>query len=429
MAEQAIVVRGGTVIDGTGTRRADLGIRDGIVTAVEPAIDAGAGVMVLDATGCFVTPGLVDLHVHLREPGREQAETVETGSRAAALGGFTAIVAMPNTEPAIDCAAVTRQVLELGRDALCEVRVAGAITVGREGRQLSPMAELAALGVKLFTDDGAGVQDSRLMRRALEYARALGITLAQHCEDDDLAQGGHMHEGAWSSRLGIAGIPAEAEELMVMRDIALCRLTGAPIHFLHLSTAGSIAMVGAAKAQGLAVTAEAAPHHFTLTDAEAQSFDPVYKVNPPLRSDADVAAVRRGLASGAIDAIATDHAPHTTETKEAPWDEAPPGMLGLETALGLALTELDLPIDRVLALMSWQPARIAGIDDRHGGPIAPGRPANLAIIDPAERWTVEPDRLASRSRNTPFAGRQLVGRVRHTIRAGEPVVVGGEATR
>ena len=424
-----MVIRGGTVVDATGSRMADVAVQDGHITAVEPSIEAGAGVLVLDASGCIVAPGLVDLHVHLREPGREQAETVESGSRAAALGGFTAIVAMPNTEPAIDSAAVVQQVLDLGHDALCDVEVAGAITVGREGKQLSPMAELAELGVRLFTDDGAGVQDARLMRRALEYGKALGVTLAQHCEDEDLAYGGHMHEGVWSSRLGIAGIPAEAEELMVMRDIALSRLTGAPLHFLHLSTAGSIAMVGAAKAQGLGITAEAAPHHFVLTDAAVQSFDPVFKVNPPLRTDADVAAVRRGLATGAVDAIATDHAPHTQEAKEAPWDEAPPGMLGLETALALALTELDLSIEQVLAVMSWQPARIAGLQDRHGGPIAPGRWANLAVIDPHQEWVVDPAALASKSRNSPYGGRTLTGRVRHTVHRGRAVVVGGEATR
>ena len=425
----AVVIRGGRVIDVTGSRQADVAMQGGMITAVEPSISAGPGVQVLDAGGCVVAPGFVDLHTHLREPGREEAETVESGARAAVLGGFTAIVAMPNTEPAMDCAAVVSQVLELGRTAPCEVAVAAAITVGRRGEQLSPMAELAALGVKLFTDDGAGVQDPRLMRRAMEYSRTLGITLAQHCEDAALASGGHMHEGAWSSRLGIPGIPAEAEELMVMRDITLCRLTGAPIHFLHLSTAGSIAMVGAAKAQGLPVTAEAAPHHFTLTDAMAQSFDPVFKVNPPLRSDADVRAVRRGLADGSIDAIATDHAPHEQEAKEAPWDEAPPGMLGLETALGLAIGELGLPIEKVLALLSWQPAAIAGLGARHGGPILAGRPANLTVFDPEEQWMVDPSRLASRSRNTPYAGRTLTGRVRHTVVAGEPVVVASEAQR
>jgi dihydroorotase len=425
----ALVIRGGTVVDQHGSRRADVSVRAGVIEAVEPTVEAGAGVEVLDATGCFVAPGLVDLHAHLREPGGEQAETVETGSRAAALGGYTAVVAMPNTDPPIDCAAVARQVLDLGRTALCDVAVAAAITVGRKGQQLSPMAELADLGVRLFTDDGSGVQDSRLMRRALEYGGALGVTLGQHCEDAALAEGGHMHEGEWSSRLGIPGIPAEAEELMVMRDIALCRLTGTPVHFLHLSTAGSVAMVRAARAQGLPVTAEAAPHHFTLTAASVASFDPVFKVNPPLRTDNDVAQVKQGLADGAIDAIATDHAPHAREAKETAWDDAPPGMLGLETALALALTELDLPIGRVIQVLSINPARIAGLTATHGGPVTRGRPANLCVVDPAEQWVVDPDRLASRARNTPNAGRQLNGRVRHTVHAGEVVVRAGEATR
>ncbi len=338
----AVVISGGTVIDATGSRLADVLIQDGVIATVGSKVSSvPAGTVVLEAGGCLVAPGLVDLHTHLREPGREEAETVESGARAAALGGYTAVVAMPNTEPAIDNAAVVRQVLDLGAEACCDVRVAGAITVGREGRRLAPMAEMAALGVTLFTDDGAGVQDARLMRRALEYGSALGVTLAQHCEDASLAGGGHMHEGEWSSRLGIPGQPAEAEELMVMRDLALARLTGAQVHFLHLSTAGSLAMIRGAKASGLEVTAEVAPHHFTLTDAEVASYDPVFKVNPPLRSNADVAAVRAALADGIVDAIATDHAPHTQESKEAPFDEAPPGMLGLETALALALTELD----------------------------------------------------------------------------------------
>ena len=290
------------------------------------------------------------------------------------------------------------------------------------------MAEMAELGVRLFTDDGSGVQDSRLMRRALEYASALGVTLAQHCEDEGLASGGHMHEGEWSSRLGVPGIPAEAEELMVARDIALCRLTGAPVHFLHLSTARSVEMIRAAKAEGLPVTAEAAPHHFTLTHAAVERYDTVFKVNPPLRTDGDVAAVRTGLADGTIDAIATDHAPHAQEVKEAAFDEAPPGMLGLETALPLAL-RLGLPIERVLALLSWNPARIAGLTAEHGGPIAEGRPANVTVLDLGHAWTVEPERLASRSRNTPYAGWALTGRARHTVLRGEPVVVEFEPTR
>jgi dihydroorotase len=421
-----LLLKGGTVIDATGRRQADVLIEDGRIAAVGAGLDHKN---VIDAAGCVVSPGLVDLHTHLREPGREEAETVESGSRAAALGGYTAVVAMPNTEPAIDNAGIVRHVLDLGATALCDVRVAGAITVGRLGEQLAPLGEMAALGVRLFTDDGSGVQDSRLMRRALEYASALGVTLAQHCEDAALAQGGHMHEGEWSSRLGIPGIPSEAEELMVLRDIALSRLTGAPVHFLHLSTAGSVAMVGAAKAQGLNITAEAAPHHFTLTDAEVAAYDTVFKVNPPLRTEADVLAVRAGLANCSIDAIATDHAPHAQEAKEQPFDEAPPGMLGLETALALAITELDLPIEQVLALLSWQPARIAGIESEHGGPIAEGAPANLTVIDPAATWVVDAQALASRSRNTPYAGRKLTGRIRHTILRGEVVVLDGEAQR
>lgn len=429
-----LLVRGGTVVDAGGSRRADVRVAGGTVAEVGPVLEAPVGATVLDAGGCLVAPGLVDLHTHLRQPGREEAETVASGCRAAALGGFTAVVAMPNTEPPIDSAGVAREVLDLGRHAAAEVAVAGAITVGRAGERLAPLAELAALGVRLFTDDGAGVQDGALMRRALEYAhglrrQGLGVTLAQHCEDRLLARDGAMHEGAWSSRLGVPGAPAAAEEVMVARDLALVRLTGAPEHFLHLSTAGSVELVRRAKAEGLPVTAEAAPHHFTLTDACVAGYDPVYKVNPPLRTDADVAAVRAGLADGTLDAVATDHAPHAPEAKDAPFDQAPPGMLGLETALALALTELDLPAERVLALLSWQPAAVAGLADRHGGPVAPGRPANLCVVDPAATWVVDAGRLASRSRNTPYAGRTLTGRVRHTVLGGEPVVVDGEAVR
>jgi dihydroorotase len=428
-----MLIRGGRVIDATGERRADVLVRDGVVAAVEADIDGRSGTTVLDATGCVVAPGFVDLHAHLRQPGHEEAETIETGARAAALGGFTAVVAMPNTEPAIDSASVVREVLDLGAGALCDVRPAGTITKARAGEQLAPLGEMAALGVRIFTDDGRGVQDARLMRRALEYASALGVTLAQHCEDERLAAGGHMHEGQWSSRLGMPGAPAEAEETMVGRDLALLRLTaplGARLHLQHLSTGRSLAAVRAAKADGLPVTAEVTPHHLSLTDASVASYDPVFKVNPPLRSGGDVESVRAAVAAGTVDAIATDHAPHAQEDKERPFDQAPPGMLGLETALAVALTHTDVPLAKLLALLSWQPARIAGLDGHgHGGPIVEGAAANLCVVDPEEVWVVEPARLASRSRNTPFAGRKLTGRVRHTLLRGEPVVVDGVAQR
>ncbi len=428
-----LLLRGGRVVDAGGERTADVLVRDGVVADVGERLDGGSRVTVLDAGDCVVAPGLVDLHAHLREPGNEDAETIETGARAAALGGFTAVVAMPNTDPPLDDAAVVASVLEAGARAPCEVVASACITKARAGVELAPLGELHDLGVRLFTDDGACVESAGVMRRALEYARARpGAVLAQHAEDPGLAAGGHMHEGAWSSRLGIPGRPAEAEAVVVGRDIVLARLTGGRVHFLHLSPAAAVEAVRVAKRAGLAVTAEVAPHHFTLTDAECASFDPLYKVHPPLRTAADLDAIKAGLADGTIDAIATDHAPHTPEAKERPFEEAPPGMLGLETALALALTELVEPgvlsLADALALLAWRPAALAGLD-AHGGPIEPGRPANLCVIDPAATWEVDPARLASRSRNSPYAGRKLTGRVRHTITRGEPVVVDGVAQR
>lgn len=426
MPKYELVIQGGTVVDQTGTRQADVLIRDGLIVEVGEGLTAKN---VLDATGCVVGPGLVDLHTHLREPGREEAETIVTGTRAGALGGYTALVAMPNTEPTMDCAEVISSVLAAAANVSCDVYPSGAITVDRKGQQLAPIGEMARLGVKLFTDDGSGVQDAALMRRALEYAKGIGVTLAQHCEDNALAAGGSMHEGVWSAKLGVPGQPSSAETAMVLRDIELVRLTGAPMHFLHLSVAESLAAVAAAKAAGLPVTAEVTPHHFTLTDGCCCDYDSTYKVNPPLRTEDDVEAVKQALRDGTVDAIATDHAPHAPELKELPFDQAPPGMLGLETALALALTELDLPIERVLAYMSWQPAKIAGIADRHGQPVAAGSHANLCVIDPAAEWTVDARALASKSRNTPYEGRKLRGKVRHTILNGIPSVIDGEVQR
>ena len=433
-----ILLRGGSVVAADGLHRADVLVRDGLVAALAPGIEPGAGCTVLDAGGCVVGPGLVDLHAHLRQPGGEEAETIESGARAAALGGYTAVVAMPNTDPPVDCAPVVRDILALAEGAACQVAVAGAITVGRAGQQLSAMAEMAGAGVRIFTDDGRGVQDAGLMRRAMEYAGPLGVTLAEHCEDESLARGGHMHEGAWSSRLGIPGQPALAEETMVARDLALAELTGARLHLLHLSTAGSVDLVRRAKQRGVPVTAEVTPHHLLLTDAEVAGYDPLFKVNPPLRTGVDVDALRAAVREGVLDAVATDHAPHAPEQKDEPFDQAPPGMLGLETALAVVHTvyaeDGGLAPSTAVALFdlfSVRPAVIAGLGGPggQGGPVEVGRVANLCVFDPAERWVVDAGTLASRSRNTPYHGRELLGRVRHTVFRGEPVVIDGNALR
>lgn len=424
-----VVLSGGTLVDVSGTRFADLLIADGVIAEVAaPGSLAGTeeDTRILDASGCVVSPGFVDLHAHLREPGREEAETIESGSRAAVLGGYSAVVAMPNTDPAQDCVAVIDFVrTQAARANLCDVYPAGCITLGRRGESLAPLAELARAGVRLFTDDGNGVQDPLLMRRALEYASDLDIVLAQHCEVERLTAGAVMNEGHCCSRLGLPGWPALAEELMVFRDIELCRLVGTGMHLLHLSTARSVELVRAAKADGLAITAEATPHHLSLSEELLEGYDARFKVNPPLRTAADIEAIKAGLADGTIDAVATDHAPHTAQSKDLPLDEAPPGMLGLETALAVVLTYCDLDMERVVSAMSINPARIAGIDDRHGRPIVEGEPANLAVFDPEQRWTVTAADSASRSRNTPYEGRELRGRVRHTLVDGRAVVVDG----
>ncbi|NBV73366.1 MAG: dihydroorotase [Actinobacteria bacterium] len=425
----SVLLAGGTVIDVGGERRVDVLVANGVIAEVGEHLESGTA-QVIDVSGLIVAPGFVDLHTHLREPGMTEAETIETGSRAAALGGYTAVVAMPNTDPTQDCVSVVDFVRAEGRRAgLCDVHPSASITVGRAGERLVPFAELAEAGVRLFTDDGSGVQDDGLMRRALEYAGELGLTLAQHCEVSSLTTGAVMHEGECCSHLGLPGWPALAEELMVHRDIELVRLTGSPVHLLHLSTARSVELVRAAKADGLPVTAEATPHHISLTDERLRGFDPLFKVNPPLRTMNDVEAVRRGLADGTIDAIATDHAPHPGHAKERPLDAAPPGMLGLETAFGVARSHLDLPLHDLIALLSWRPAAIAGLGHLHGRPVEVGEPANLTVIDPSVEWTVDPDALASRSSNTPYRDVPLVGRPRHTFLRGEAVVRDGVATR
>jgi dihydroorotase len=424
---ERIVLKGGRVVDSRGERVADVAVQGGVVVEVGEQLSSGRAI---DAAGCVVAPGFVDLHAHLREPGKEEAETIETGSRAGAKGGYTALVAMPNTDPPQDSVAVIDFVREQGKRAgLLEVVPSGCITLGRQGETLAPMAELAAAGVRIFTDDGNGVQDELLMRRAMEYAKGLGVTLAQHCEVATLTKGAVMNECQCCTSLGLPGWPSIAEELMVFRDIELARLTGARVHFLHLSTARSVELVRAAKRDGLPITAEVTPHHLSLDETRLTTFDTVFKVNPPLRSLADIAALRAGVVDGTIDALATDHAPHPRRDKELTLDQAPPGMLGLETALGVALGVLDVSLTQLVRIMSIHPAQIAGIADRHGRDIEPGAPANLVVFDPNATWQVEPETLASKSRNTPYVGMTLRGKVQHTMFNGDFTVLNGEAQR
>ena len=420
-----LAIRGGTVVTASEEIRADVLISDGVIQAIGADL---RGDSELDASGCHVLPGFVDLHTHLREPGREEAETIETGSRAGALGGYTALVAMPNTDPAQDSVPVVEFVRAQGRRAgLLEVVPSGCITVERRGQLLAPMAQLAAAGVTLFTDDGNGVQDPALMRRALEYARDLGVTLAQHCEVSALTTGAVMHECACSTDLGLPGWPSLAEELMVHRDIELVRLTGATMHFLHLSTRGSVELVRRAKADGLPITAEVTPHHLALTHELLTGFDPLYKVNPPLRTMDDIEALREGVRDGTIDAVATDHAPHIGRDKELPLDQAPPGMLGLETALGVLGSAVALDARQVAKLLSVAPARIAGMSNQ-GHWATVGKPAHLCVANLDESWVATSGSRASKSTNNPFVGRTLRGRVYHTIFNGKPTVVNGMAT-
>jgi dihydroorotase len=433
MPAKAVLLRGGRVVDpASGTDAvADVLVQKGSISDLGPGL-SGNGADVVDCRGLVIAPAFVDLHTHLREPGREDAETIESGSREAALGGYSAVCAMANTNPVADSAAVVEQVFNTGRAVgLVDVFPVGALTVGLEGERLAEMGEMndSTARVNFFSDDGRCVQDSGLMRRALEYAKAFGAIVANHAEDTGLAEGGAMNEGEVSGLLGIPGVPDEAEELIIARDLALTKLTGSRLHVPHVSTAGSVELIRAAKAAGINVTAEATPHHLSLTDTLVASFDPVYKVAPPLRTRADVEALRAGLKDGTIDCVATDHAPHAREDKEREFDKAPPGMLGLETAFAVLYTELVvtgmLALSELIARMSTVPARIRGIAG-HGGPLASGEPATLVIFDPEARWIVDHARLASLSDNTPFVGRELQGKVLHTMLRGTFTVRDGE---
>jgi dihydroorotase len=429
-----------------GGQPADILIDGAVIAGVAASgrdgrdLAAGGDVAVLEASDLIALPGLVDLHTHLREPGREDAETVASGTAAAALGGYTAVHAMANTEPAADTAGVVEQVWRLGRQAgYCDVRPVGAVTAGLHGSQLAELGAMAdsAARVRVFSDDGQCVSDATLMRRALEYVKAFDGVIAQHAQEPRLTQGAQLNEGEMSARLGLAGWPAVAEEAIIARDCLLAAHVGSALHVCHVSTAGSVEIIRWAKSKGWRVTAEVTPHHLLLTDELAANYDPVYKVNPPLRTAADVAALRAGLADGTIDCVATDHAPHPAESKETEWSEAAFGMTGLETALrvvheAMVSTGL-LDWSSVADRMSVRPAGIGRLSDlgagpqdmRHGCPLAPGSPANLVLYDPEPIRPVDPAAHASRSRNSPFAGLKLPGQVIATFLRGTPNVLDG----
>ncbi|MFF8837844.1 dihydroorotase [Streptomyces sp. NPDC015130] len=423
-----ILIRGAKVLGGEAQ---DVLIDGEIVAEVGTGLSA-EGATVIEAEGQILLPGLVDLHTHLREPGREDSETVLTGTRAAASGGYTAVFAMANTHPVADTAGVVEQVWRLGKESgYCDVQPIGAVTVGLEGKKLAELGAMhdSAAGVTVFSDDGKCVDDAVIMRRALEYVKAFGGVVAQHAQEPRLTEGAQMNEGIVSAELGLGGWPAVAEESIIARDVLLAEHVGSRVHICHLSTAGSVEIVRWAKSRGIDVTAEVTPHHLLLTDELVRSYNPVYKVNPPLRTEKDVLALREALADGTIDIVATDHAPHPHEDKDCEWAAAAMGMVGLETALSVVqqtMVETGL-LDwaGVADRMSFAPARI-GRATGHGRPVSAGEPANLTLVDPAYRGVVDPADFASRSRNTPYEGRELPGRVTHTILRGRATVVDGK---
>ena len=412
----------------------DVLVADGQIAEIGATLAAGGDAEVIDATGQVLLPGLVDLHTHLREPGREYAEDIETGSAAAALGGYTAVFAMANTDPVADSTVVTDHVWQRGQQVgLVDVHPVGAVTVGLQGRQLTEMGLMAAgiAQVRLFSDDGVCVADPLVMRRALEYAAGLGVLIAQHAEEPRLTAGAVAHEGPNAARLGRAGWPRAAEESIVARDALLARDAGARVHICHASTAGTVEILKWAKQQGISITAEVTPHHLMLDDSRLAGYDGVNRVNPPLREEADAQALRRALADGVIDCVATDHAPHAEHEKRCEFDVARPGMLGLQTALSVVVSTMVEPglLDwrGVARVMSENPARIVGLDDQ-GRPLEIGEPANLTVVDPSATWTVTGATLASRSANTPYEDMTLPATVTATLLRGRITARNGEVT-
>ncbi len=438
-----LLIKGGTVVNGSDLVVADVLIEDGQVIELGPQLGQPGGCESLDATGCYVMSGLVDLHCHMREPGFEESETIETAARAGARGGYTCLVAMPNTVPAIDSPQMVEMIRQKADRAVVDVQVAGAITQGRKGECLAEIYEMAKAGVRIFTDDGAGVQDSRLMLNALRYSVVGDLVMAQHCEEASLATGGHINDGVISSQLGISSIPREAEETMAYRDVLLAKKTGARLHLLHVSTSNTLDIVRQARAWGVKVTCEVTPHHLLLSEDDVVTLNPDMKVNPPLRTLDDCRKLALGLLDGTIDAVATDHAPHHIDNKTQPFEDCAFGMTGLETAFGVIFTLLTRgtvsgkskilePINEREAIglvhttMSMNPAKIAGVSNQQGGPLRCGALANVLVVDPRASWVVDRTKLSSKSKNTPFDRLELFGKVIHTISKGRLVVKDGE---
>jgi dihydroorotase len=420
-----VLIRGGRVVDPSQKldRALDLLLADGRVAKLGDALQAPEGCEVIEAGGLVVAPGLVDVHVHLREPGQEHKETIATGARSAAAGGFTSVVAMPNTDPPIDSPAAVGFVLAAGvRAGSCRVYPSGCITLKQAGEQLTEFGELMAAGAVCVTDDGRPVTSGGVLRMALEYAQTFDMPVAVHCEDVTLSRGGSMNEGIVATRLGLTGVPNASEDAMIARDLMLAELTGGRLHIQHVATRGGVELIRAAKARGVRVSAEGAPHHFTLTDGAVEHYRTDAKMNPPLRSAADRDAVRQGVVDGTLDVIATDHAPHHYDEKEQAFEDAPFGIVGLETALGLSYTELVdsglMDLSTLIERMSWAPARSMSLD---AGTLREGAPADVTLIDVGAGWTVDPTRFLSRSRNTPFTGRRLACRAVRTLVGGRTV--------
>ena len=419
-----LVIKGGTVLDKSGSRKADVAIgADGNILQIGADID---GERVVDAAGCIVTSGLVDLNSHFCQPGNEEIETIDSGTRSAVLGGYTAVMLMPHTSPAIHSAAAVKEMQSLRSEALCHIELSGSLTLDGSGDALSPIGEMASLGVRFFTHSNLASLDLSLLRRAMEYSSRFNVTIGL---TPFVGGNGHMNEGNVSSDLGIRGVAIEEEEILTYQFVKMAKLTGARVHLQQVSSPKAIEIISGARADGVSVTCEVSPHHFALTDEEVRSYRSVYKVAPPLRTGREVEAIKKLITSGQVDAIATSHTPNPQQEVDLPFEEAPYGVIGLETAFAVSVTELNLPLHEIMSAMSWVPAEIAGIEATHGGVLSEGRPGNLIVIEEDTKWSPTISQMASKSTNSPFDGHELQGKIKHTFINGEAVVLHGETQR